>query len=86
MFLNHNKGPDVAATDIRLRLSPLVYSVNTRRRISEYHEDGDDDRDKQIIYDEPHRPVATFKHSNILLKSVQCKQYYRGECGYFHKI
>ena len=66
MFLNHNKGPDVAATDIRLRLSPLVYSVNTRRRISEYHEDGDDDRDKQIIYDEPHRPVATFKHSNIL--------------------
>ena len=63
MFLA-NKGPDVAATDIRLRLSPLVYSVNTRRRISEYHDDSD--QEKQTIYDEPCRPVATLKNKNIM--------------------
>ena len=63
MFLA-NKGPDVAATDIRLRLSPLVYSVNTRRRISEYHDDSD--HEKQTIYDEPCRPVATLKNKNIM--------------------
>ena len=68
--MSNNKGPDVAATDIRLRLSPLVYSANTRARISglsEYHQDDHNhDHDKQIIYDEPHRPLASFKHKNIL--------------------
>ena len=59
-----NKGPDVAAPDIRLRLSPLVYSVNTRRRISEYRDDSD--HEKQSIYDEPCRPVATLKNKNIM--------------------
>ena len=67
VFMNSSKGPDVAATDIRLRLSPLVYSVNTRRRISEYQDDSDD-LDKQTIYDEPHRPLAAsaMKHNSIL--------------------
>ena len=67
VFMNTSKGPDVAATDIRLRLSPLVYSVNTRRRISEYQDDSDE-HDKQTIYDEPHRPVAPapMKHNSIL--------------------
>ena len=69
VFLSSSsKGPDVAATDIRLRLSPLVYSVNTRRRISEYLED-QEDQEKQTIYDEPCRPVAslaTLKNKNIM--------------------
>merc|ERR1712045_931118 len=69
MFLSSSsKGPDVAATDIRLRLSPLVYSVNTRRRISEYQEDREDQQ-KQTIYDEPCRPLAslaTLKNKNIM--------------------
>ena len=62
-----NKGPDVAAPDIRLRLSPLVYSVNSRRRISEYHDDSE--QEKQTIYDEPCRPaasLATLKNKNIM--------------------
>ena len=62
-----NKGPDVAATDIRLRLSPLVYNVGSRRRISEYH-DQDNDHDKQI-YDEPHRPIMTINSHKNLLKN-----------------
>ena len=47
------KGP--SAPELRLRLSPLVYSahahtLDTRRRISEYQEtDSDPELDKQII-------------------------------------
>ena len=69
MFLSSSsssssKGPDVTASDIRLRLSPLVYSLNSRRRISEYREE--EDQEKQTIYDEPCRPVATLKNKNIM--------------------
>ena len=72
VFASSSKGPDVAATDIRLRLSPLVYSsVQQRRRISEYRDMDAEDREldlKQTIYDEPHRPLGlgSLHHANIL--------------------
>ena len=71
MFLSSSsssssKGPDVTASDIRLRLSPLVYSLNTRRRISEYQEEEEEDQEKQTIYDEPCRPLASLKNKNMM--------------------
>ena len=69
------KGP--SAPELRLRLSPLVYSahahtLDTRRRISEYQEtDSDPELDKQTIYDEPLRP--SLQHNNIMrTKNKSC--------------